>query len=296
MTLDEAIEIAKNYYKDKEMPSIVKEWGRNCPPELTENKIYRNCNFTIGDLLWEINPNKRLRRRKPRAPVTLGYELNSLGILELNWETRVKCNYKCGKCGKWSSTTRETLDKWYKSNIKYCSTCRGASGVPKSTEYYQQFLPDDFKCMRVLPEPGNTKIEVIHKPCSNIKVYSSRHVLDPERDYLVCNFCDNRDGFDSVVEKEVVQHLKSTFPDIEILLQVKYSDLVKTDRRWVLDLYIPSINLALEITTKSNNFEGYFDNLTEKLSILTNNSFIAKVAYSKEMAEDIVRSLLKDRE
>ena len=78
--------------------------------------------------------------------------------------------------------------------------------------------------------------------------------------------------------------------------QIPYKDLAPTSRRWVLDVYFPSLKLALEITTKGNGYEGYFDNLNEKLEFLNSNNYCTRVVYSVQEVDDIVRSLLKDKE
>lgn len=287
--LDKAIEIAKNYFENKEVPKTTREWRHNCPPELTAGKI-NSLSFTVGDVLRAINP----LARKPKAE-SIVYDLGLLGFSTLVFNG-TNGTYTCSRCGDTKTSPRSSILAWLKSGAKYCSTCRGSSGIPKSADYYSTFLPENYSVLQVLPEAGNTRLVIKHEPCGNITTYSSRHILNSDREYLYCSYCEGLAGYDSKQEKLIVEHILATYPLLGIKTQVKYRDLVDTNRKYILDVFIPELNLALEITTKGNGFENYFQNLSNKIELLKSSNYICKVVYSTSQVDDIVRSLLKDKE
>lgn len=293
MQIEKAIEKAIQFYKENpniKVPNTTREWlNQRCPPELTRGKI-NTMDFSLGELLRAVNP----KAAQPRAE-NVNYDLDTLGMLDLDFEGNT-ANYICGSCGHSREGTRSTILKWLKSGIKFCPVCRKAPGAKKPADYYQDFLPEDFSVTEIIRAGGNTKIVVKHD-CGFEREYSSRHIINPDRDYLVCSGC-TRDlrGYASEQEKLVTEHLIASFPELEIKTQVRYADLVDTTRRWVLDIFIPEINLALEVTTKGNGFPNYFNNLNSKIDLLTLSEYNAAIAYSKAEAYDIVRSLVKAKE
>lgn len=286
MTKEEAIIIAKKFFENKELPKTTREWRTNCPPQLTSGKI-NSLPFTVGDLLREINPNARSARNK------ITYDLDSLGFINLTFKGS-KGTFKCKNCHKTSTAERSTIIRWVNTGKKYCSHCRKSSGTSKGTDYYTNILPENYECLGVHPGAGNTKIKVKHNSCGKTRLYSSRHILSSS--YLVCSHCEGLGIYDSIIEKCIVEHLINTYPHLNIRYGVKYSELCYTSRRWVLDVFISDLNLCLEITTKQNGFSGYFENLQDKLNVLQDNGYTAKVVYSIEEVDDIVRSLLKGKE
>jgi len=263
MELKDAISIAKKYFENQDIPKTTREWRMNCPPELTAGKI-NSLPFTVGDILRAVNPNARTRSK------SVEYDPEALGLGNLTF-TGTKATFICGKCLTEQTAERSTILIWHRKGSKYCSSCRGATGAIKSPSYYKSKLPKDYEVLEVLSNAGNTKCVVQHLACGSTRVYSSRHILQRDTLSIECSVCDGKGGFDSIHEKA-------------------------TNRRWTLDVYIEELNLCIEITTKGNGFEGYFSNLKDKLRALEASGYITEVVYSKTGVEDIVRSLLKDKE
>jgi len=288
MELKDAISIAKKYFENQDIPKTTREWRMNCPPELTAGKI-NSLPFTVGDILRAVNPNARTRSK------SVEYDPEALGLGNLTF-TGTKATFICGKCLTEQTAERSTILIWHRKGSKYCSSCRGATGAIKSPSYYKSKLPKDYEVLEVLSNAGNTKCVVQHLACGSTRVYSSRHILQRDTLSIECSVCDGKGGFDSIHEKEVITHLCDVFPDLRIEVGIPYKDLITTNRRWTLDVYIEELNLCIEITTKGNGFEGYFSNLKDKLRALEASGYITEVVYSKTGVEDIVRSLLKDKE
>jgi len=286
MLLEEAIKLAKDYYLDKEVPKNTREWRSNCPPELTAGKI-NSMPFTVGDVLRAVNPEARSRSSK------VDYDLDTLGFDTLTFQGS-KGTYVCSNCKNINTSERSSILKWLKNKTKYCPSCREVPGITKTAEYYSEKLPEGYKAIEVLSQAGNTKVLVEHITCGNRKLYSSKHILSSE--YLVCSHCEGLGSFSSKQEKLICEHILDNFSYLNPQFQVPYSELASTSRRWVLDVYFPSLKLALEITTKGNGYMGYFDNLNDKLEFLSSNNYCARVVYSVTEVDDIVRSLLKDKE
>lgn len=289
MTLKEAIEMAKKYFENRDIPKTTREWRTNCPPELTAGKI-NSLEFSVGDVLRAINPKAR-QARKPKVT----YDKEALGFSDLVIQGN-SATYVCSCCGKEKTSSRSSVLIWVKEGKKYCPECRGSSGIAKTKEYYNKFLPEEYKVLGVLSEQGNTKVVVVHNVCGKEYVYSSRHIINPDREYLYCSICEGIGPYDSKQEKLVVEHLLKEYPALDILTHVKYKELVPTNRRYILDVFIPELNLAIEITTKGNGFPQYFQNLSKKLELLREHGYTCEIVFSTSQADDIVRSLLKGKE
>lgn len=287
MKLEEAIVIAKKYYENKDMPKNTTKWRYDCPSDLTLSKISR-MDFTVGQLLEAINPGSVRQRRS-----NVYYDVDKLGFISLEFNRDIG-TYVCANCSETRTSNRSSILIWLTKGIKHCSNCRGVSGLRKDSEYYSKKIPEDFIALEVLREAGNTKVLIQHKPCKATKIYSSKHIMSS--DYLVCKSCSDSEGFDSVVEKEVCTYLLENYPKLKLQFQVKYSNIIPTERRWVADVYVEELSLVLEITTKGNGFKGYFENLTDKQDALKEHGVISHVIYSKHQVDDIVRPLLKGRE
>lgn len=224
------------------------------------------------------------------------YDKEQLGFLSLDWPRKDYGRYICAKCKEERESTRSAILKWQKAGIKYCPVCRNSTGVTKSKEYYEGFLPAGYRVLAVLKQQGNTKVQVL-KPCGHEDTYSSRHILLRDTEHLACSLCKTGGSYASIIEQELTNYMLSTWPNITIEVQKPYKDIIPfSTRRFIQDIYIPDLNQILEITSKGNGFKGYFDIIEEKRMLAQSNNVKFFVVYDKTMIYDIVKSLLKNKE
>lgn len=296
MKLEEAVSIAKKYFENKKIPRTTREWEQDYPPGLCSRVIYKQ-GYPLSKVLKALNPLVYVSTRAPN----IEYSIEALGFEYLNFPPPYKVGvYKCLGCGQERTTNRGHIKRWLAEGLKYCPTCRGKVIGSKYPEYYSEFLPKGYRCLETIPrgKQGATKVRVLHEDCGYTRTYNAGYIVSLP-DFLVCSGCEGSGGFDSKHEKVLIEYLKETFPQLEVQTQLKYSDLTGTSRRWTLDVYIPLLNLALEVTTEGGvryRTEQYFENLNAKLNNLKENGYIAHVVYTKEMVYDIVRTLLKSKE
>lgn len=222
------------------------------------------------------------------------YNIEELGFTSLDWEKDYG-NYICRKCGEQRRSTRQAILKWQKQGTRFCSFCRNSPGMQKPISYYQQFVPENYEIVKVIPAAGNTKI-LVRKPCGHEDTYSSRHIISRETSQLACSICKTGGDYASLIEKEITEFVVNTFPELEVHTQIPYNSLIQTNRRFVQDLYLPKYKQVIEITTRSNGFAGYFEVIEQKRIILENTGYMFFIVYDTDMVYDIVKSLLKDKE
>ena len=231
------------------------------------------------------------------APIKYEYDyILNLGFEDFKWVDKHYCEFICSNCKEKHKVTRGAFITWYKKGLKFCSLCRKSSGALKPASYYQKLVPEQYKVLKVIREAGNTKVELLHEPCNTIQVYSSRHLLARETSELYCKFCNGLEGFDSLIEKELVNYTLETFPELDIEIHKPYSDIFKTDRLFISDIYIKSLNIIIEITSASNNLPNYFETAKLKETLAVNNGINWSIVTSKQHIYDIVKALLKSKE
>lgn len=294
MSFEEILAIAREFYKDKPLPKTTREYRQkgNSPPGLSDPQL-RKRGITVALLLHTLDPSRPPPRKEKATPSVKEVDISHLGLGIGLKDNTGSVTFVCDCCGKERRSTITTLNKQID---KFCSVCRGVSGVPKDTEYYDSFLPKEYKAISVIREAANTKIVVKHLICGTETTYSSRHVLSRDTNGLACSVCSQKGGYDSLHEKEIIEFLESKGLLSGAKTQIKYSEIFNTDRRYIADLYFKDLNAVIEITTKGNGLPNYFDTLNDKLILLKQNNIKGFVAYSKQEAHDIVRSLLKDKE
>lgn len=212
-------------------------------------------------------------------------------------------HFECGCCGEEKSALLSTIKRWVSKGQKYCSDCRSASGKIKTLEYYQKFLAEEFK---ILELKGNDFV-IQHQACGTKFLRARNYIAGTQRvnpELICCPTCDNlngfifnrKDGFLSLVEKEIIEHLDSEFPEVKYEREVYYRNILDTARDFRLDVWLPEFRIGIEITSHGNNLRKYSERLQEKLDLAEQQGIKIYVVKSKKQLEDIVRPLLKNKE
>jgi len=303
MTFEETVIFCKHWFKENkvEIPKTAQEWtrgrsGETVPPRCTYGSLRRR-GIRVGSLLEELIPryNNRIKN------IDNDYSwLENIGLTFVKRGEGELIEYKCNKCNSNLETRKGTLRRWEAAKSAYCSICRGSSGKSKPHDYYQQFLPEEFSTVCI----EGRVLKIRHNTCNTVFTRSVGYIGGTQRtsENLCCPTCykgfvSGKSGeYSSLIEKEITEHLISVFPDLEFQREKLYGDLISTDRMYRADIWLPKLNAVLEITSRGNNLPNYQNNLNTKLELLHKNNIKAFCVTSKSELEDIVRSLLKNKE
>jgi len=309
MTFEETVKFCKTWFKDNNVhiPTTSTEWskgrsGKTVPPGCTYMTL-RRSKISVGDLLQALNPQYKNRVKNKRNDFSW---LGNLGLEYITKKGVESIEYRCNNCNLVNTTLKGTLRRWEAKGLKYCSTCREASGKTKPTEYYNKFLSKEFKAVSQI----DSTLTILHTECGNTFTRSRGYITGVQRSLdsgeLYCPHCSmgakyisgktSCGKYNSIIEKQIIEHLLAEFPDIQFRTEVMYKEIVPTDRLYRLDVWIPTLNLAIEITSSGNNIPGYQERLKEKLNLLSLHKINTAIITSKSELEDIVRSLLKNKE
>ena len=303
MRLEDTIKFCKDWFAENniQIPKTVREWnsgrsGKTIPPGCTYATL-RKQGIKVSEVLNGLLGSASIRAYSTISDDTL---CSGVGLTFLGKEGKENILYSCNSCGGQYSTRKGTIKRWSDKNQCYCSMCRSASGKTKPIEYYDKFLTDSFKALSY----NKGIITILHKPCGTSFTRTNAHVqsLDGSTD-LQCPCCSEslfssktKDGFMSIVERDCILHLQKSFPLLDVEREKLYSDIIDTDRKFRADVFIPTLGVVIEITSKGNNLPKYSERLKEKINLLESKGILVYVATSKNEIEDIVRTLLKDRE
>lgn len=250
-------------------------------------------NFSLLEVINSINGGGR----KVPTKVDIAEIAKLVNVTLLSYDSN-KVTYTCNTCNSIETVSRVSLRYRAAKGLVGCyGMCNTLPGKPKSIEFYQQFMDKTtFTALKI----ENQNCIIKHEPCGNLISRGIRYIVRKDRDDLVCEHCGHSairsNGFSSKKEMEIINFLVSRFPQLILEREVQYSSIVPTNRKFRADVYYKELNLVLEITTKDNKFEGYLDNLKDKLHLLHSNNIIAYKVTSIKEVEDIVSSLLKDKE
>ncbi|MGL4519578.1 MAG: hypothetical protein ACRCUJ_07885 [Phocaeicola sp.] len=214
-------------------------------------------------------------------------------------------------CGHVQSLTNGTIRKIGLDGTKYlCPLCYKVPGKTKPLSFYASFLPAGYS---LISRDGH-EFSILHEKCCRTFRRGLQYILNKElrNSTLYCDVCEatcstkTEDGYNSKIEREVILGLQLAYPSLNLQREVKYKDLVPTDRNYRCDVYIPELNTVIEITSKTmlyphssrldNQGLSYKDNLDNKLKLLSTYGIRGYVVTSLKQVEDIVGSLLKDKE
>lgn len=277
----------------KSLPSTQREWNISSvrKGEIPFSAaLATKYGFSILELLKTLN----LSDRKVPENVDIYAEQDRLevDILEYSYP---KVKYVCRRCKEVDTSSKYTL---FKREDIGCIYCAKIPGKIKPIEYYQKYLTEEYQ---ITDRDQDAQVfKILHKKCMNTIERGMRYITRDSRDPLMCEYCSGAairsEGFTSQVEKLLVTYCLNTFPEAEFQREVNYSNIINTNRKFRADLFSKSLNLVLEITHADTGFESYLNNLAEKLELLRSNGIHAHKVTTIREVEDIVSSLLKDKE
>lgn len=303
MNFEETVTFCSNWFEENqvEIPKTAQEWckgrsGKTVPPKCTYGTLRRR-GIQVGNLLEKLLPDYKNRIKNAEDRYDWFAPLGLTFIKECEGEL---VQYVCNSCNETLKTRKGTLRRWQSAGHKHCSTCRGATGKSKDHTYYQKFLSEDFSTVEL---SGRT-LTIKHDVCGTVFTRVAGYITGSQRtsETLACPSCysgfvSGKIGeYSSLIEKEIIEYLESRFPEVVFQREKLYKDLVPTSREYRADIWIPEMNLVIEITSKGNNLPNYHENLKIKLDLLHKNNIKAFYVTSKSELEDIVRPLLKNRE
>ena len=301
----ELAEIARKWFitNKVEVPKTATEWRSRSvtegeiPPGMGYSTLVSRKKVRIKTLISIINNDTNITFTNIN-PITKDNIVELVGLEWLDYKIvngHKKVLIRCYSCKSIEWLDYGTLQRQRKSNNKSCRYCRNAGGKPKRLEEYT------IKGFEVVSLDNNILTYKCNK-CNNL-IHRGRGYAK-ESEYLVCEFCypntisgtkitTEYGSFDSYIEYTSFKILLQYFSIEDIQRQKKYSDLFGVNTKHTADFYIPSLDIVLEITTKSNNLRTKYYKTAEWKKSLSDKVIFA---YSVKEVEDIVRSLLKDRE
>lgn len=305
MDFEKTVLFCKNWFAENNInvPNTAKEWskgrsGVSVPPLCTYQSL-RTRNIKVGDLLEAINPSYYNRVKNDQKNFDF---LSRLGLEFLGTEDKETVYFRCKKCKIEDKALKSTLRRWESAEKRFCSVCRKESGKQKSLAYYQSYLnPTEY----LVEKKEGGRLFIKHLKCKNTFTRSRGYIAGNQRadkEHIYCPFCTKQytkgrvPGFLSFAEKQCIEYLQELQPSLNIQREVPYSSLIDTDRKFILDVWIPEYSLGIEITSKNNKLPLYQDRLREKLNLAKEHYLNIVVATSKSDIEDIVRTLSKGRE
>lgn len=292
-------EYCKDWFKTNKIncPRYARDWkgvGKNIPPK-TSLTALRSLGLKPADIINYVYEQEVAKTNKTH---TLNYDMLGLVLLSTsptgNGHTTVY--YSCSGCGMYDCTDQGTLVRWQERGVKFCPTCRGSSGKPKTETYYQNYIGSNFN---IYGREDNRTLKIQCLDCNFRFTRSIAQLQQKETENICCPNCyteakyikGKAGKYGSLIEKELTEHIE---PLIAFSTQVPYSSFLPTTRKFTADIYLQ--NTVIEITTKSNNLPNYSSRLKEKEELCTRNGISFHVVHTKKEIEDIVRSLLRDKE
>lgn len=298
-SLEEAISITNKWHLDTggTIPKTQREWNSlkysdGLVPFPAQ--VATKYGFSILEV---IKATSGLSSRKTPEKVDITEVASKVGVTLIDI-TSNNGTYSCNVCGHVETTSRVSLRGREARGLTGCyERCNVISGKTKDLEYYRQFIDTS---IYTLTKVEAQKCFLVHGPCGNTIKRDIRYITRSSREGLVCEYCDTKairtSGYSSLTEKSIIEFTSKRFPELTFDREVMYKHLVDTTRLYRADLYCKELNLVLEITSESNKFEGYANNLAEKLALLHSVGINAFKVTSKKQVEDIVSSLLKGKE
>lgn len=202
----------------------------------------------------------------------------------------------CSNCGRVSMVQDQTLTRWVKKGIQYCSMCNGVfkSMSPENkVNSLNAELPIIYKSRIEVVEYLGYKSEKQHsyclvrfKDCGHTKEYccvTLRQVAKQGKS-LKCDVCSNSG---SAGEYWASKILPNDFDP-----QVPYACIATTKRRWIADFYSESRKMIIEITTEGQlRTDEYSNNIKEKKEWCQQEGITLVIIDNINKLEDIVQSL-----
>lgn len=278
-TKEEALKIARNYYKD-DIPKSVTEYQANYPKGLSRNVIKSKLDMTVTQFLKELNP-EHIKSNEGVTTEKIQHFSTVLGFKLLNWEgtnsNNIKVTLECIYCGRIQTKSYKSLANC----VKGCIYCQAKNVPLKHNNDRISKALERVDAQLISSLPDNQLGEIILK-CNSCKTcYSTQLVglVSPNStNRATCPNCRTTDyrvtyegiTFGSEFEKNCYIKILE-FNIADILLQVKYSNLGDTKRRWTCDFLLDNC-IVLEVSTFKSDYKNYKTNLEEKRRFIEMNT------------------------
>lgn len=299
--IEKLVDKALDWFTENDVlcPTKVKDWvyvGKQIPPGMGREKL-RSLGISAKEIINRIYGKEIVKKYKPSG---LNYESLGLELISKTRKSSTSIHYdihfKCLNCNEIHVTDYCTIVRWFERGCKFCAVCRGSSGKVKSLDYYQDMLPDTFQILEYIK--GDVKYSVKHKPCNTVFTISRAHLASKDTEAILCPHCDSTNIFGSkrvgkyasLLEEELTEYFKEIYTG-EFSLQTHYYELMPTNRKFRVDIYVPKHKVIIEITSSNNKIPKYIERLTEKRELAESNGFKFFKVTSKSMVKDIVRYL-----
>jgi len=299
---EKLLEHCKNWFieNNKVCPKTAREWkgtGTNIPPN-SSITVLRRYGLKPADIINHIYGEGTATTNRTHNITEI---LSKVGLEEVFRDYdclgKYTLTYKCLTCETIDSTDQTTVVRWGDRNVRGCPLCNKSSGKQKPIEYYQKLVPGFI----ILERLGSATFKLECNKCNFQFTRSRTHVTEKETETVCCPNCSDNIayikgqaiGFDSRIEKELVEYLEQTFPNVQANFQVPYRTFLPTTRKFTADIFLPEFLSVIEISSKSNKLPNYSNRLEEKRLLCQENNVSFYFCTNKTQLNDIVRSFIE---
>ena len=276
--IKEALDIAKEYYKDKEVPTNVASYLKNYPKGLSRQVLDYKYGVKCSEFVNLLNP----KYRKADAYETLlescsrlDLELVDTTLTKDTFKSKNRVDVRCIKCGYVNNTTSDSL----RGTVLGCRACKSGNlawkdRVPELIEILAEYF--DAELISEVPHNQTGYITLKHIPCGTEYTTQLLGIVSPNTPNRgTCPNCRDtdrrvtRDGitFGSEFEYSCYLKLKHLNPETHVL----YSKYIDTDRGWVCDFKIGTH--WIEVSNFKKDFKNYFANIEDKEDAINNAGY-----------------------
>lgn len=266
---EDLIKVVRDYYvlRGKPLPASAMDYIEDFPKGLSRQVVKKWYDLTVSELLELINPEYEIPSKVDRARVVevannLKYEV--LDISGVGNAKKIKVKLKCKDCKTEHQTTYESL-RGSKLGCRYCKS--------KNISYRDapiRLLPHlnrlNVELVSEIPQNQQGLVSLKHKPCGHTYEVFLVHVVhesfEPEASCPVCNTFEDIPEKSSEFEKECYELLKEYSSNIK--LQVPYSSIIPTNRKWTVDFLIDDTTFIEVSSYPTAQYPGYYSRLSEK--------------------------------
>lgn len=270
--VEELVEFLLEFYKDSKIPSTSTEYIANYPKGFSRQVLKSKFNLTTSDVLTAINSEYKKPERVSKESLSkiasrLGYRLiNFTG----NTSKTIVANLECVDCGKKHSTTYESL-RISRLGCRFCKS-KNISYREAPERLEPHLLRLNAELVSEIPKNQTGKVTLKHKLCGTEYTTLLVGVVSPNSAQRGtcpnCRTSDTRVAFEGTIfgsqfELDCFKLIKEYTNKID--LQVPYSTLIDTERRWTADFVINN-NEIIEVSSfRPQDHPKYYTNIEEKV-------------------------------
>lgn len=271
MKLNEAINIAKEYYENREVPKTVTEYMSDYPKGLSRTMLKSKLGITAGQFLKHIGSSyEEMESTESKLIALCQKRKHTILSSTNNLRSKDKVMLRCSEGHEFS-----TYWASYSISDTGCRICAGNDSL--STRHFDLVdrAEDLGVCIVALPE-GNQLSKITLKCLSCEETYSCMvgRFLTPKSDKEgTCPNCRNTDTrvsykgivFGSQFERECYKLLEHLKP----MTQVRYSKYFDTARQWSCDFVIGDTWIEVSSYRESSQgYTSYISNIENKKALV----------------------------